>query len=91
MWLKVVDGNAKQDIKDYSNLGRLSNQMLDSAKNYCSQELYKTFETVKASGSDTFETVNKLYRKFPNKYNELGDTVKQMVKANFTVKCYNYS
>ena len=91
LWLKVVDGNAKQDIKDYSNLGRLSNQMLDSAKNYCTQELYKTFETVKASGSDTFETVNKLYRKFPNKYNELGDTVKQMVKANFTVKCYNYS
>lgn len=91
LWLKIVDSNAPQDIKDYSNLGRLNGCMLYKAEEYASRHLYLLFEEIKNSGSDMFETINRLYRRFPQKYDEYSSVIKETVGAEFTVKCHNYS
>ena len=91
LWLRVVDSNANQDIKDYSNLGRLSDGMLLSAENYVKEKLYELFDKVKTSNCDLFELTNTLYRKYPKKYFEMGDKIKQSTVAEFKVSCRNFS
>ncbi len=91
LWLKVVDSNANQNIKDYSNLGKLNESMKVNAEKYATEKLYSTFTAIKSSGSDGFETLNKLYRYYPKKYAEHSDSIKNNIEANFTVKCYNFN
>lgn len=91
LWLRVVDSNANQDIKDYSNLGRLSDSMLLSAENYVKEKLHELFSKVKTSNCDLFELTNTLYRKYPKKYFEIGDKIKQLTVAEFKVSCRNFS
>ncbi|MBO5713378.1 MAG: hypothetical protein J6R88_04185 [Clostridia bacterium] len=91
LWLKVVDSNATQDIKDYSNLGRLSKSMLSNAEKLVTEKLYSLFDKIKKSECDLFELTNSLYRINPKKYYEMGDKIKKETTAKFNVTCNNFS
>ena len=91
LWLKIADSNANHTVKDFSNLGRLSPQMLLDAQNYVTQKLADVFSVVQNSSCDLFSLKSELYRRYPKKYQELSQTVKLLTKPIFTVKCHNYS
>lgn len=91
LWLKVVDSNAPQNVKDYSNLGKLNDDMLLKAQEYATKQLYSTFNVIKNSGSDVYETANKLYRYHPETYRTFSGDVLSSTSAEFTVKCHNFN
>ena len=91
LWLKVVDSNVEQNIKDYSNLGRLSKSMIVNAEKHVTEKLYNLFACVKESGCDLFELTNNLYRINAKKFYELGDKITKLAIPEFKVTCKNFS
>ena len=90
LWLKLDDSNFPQEMEQIATLGKMSESMLSSAKDYAVNKLAATFEKAQLANSDIFNAKNMLYRFYNDRYIELKDNFIKKLTANFNVTCVNY-
>lgn len=83
---QVTDANRAHDLYETAETARVPEHVLRSAEQTFENKLAAVCEKSKRSGSDVFEILQKLYRRFPSKFEDLKNGILQNVHVVYDIR-----